>query len=76
MTSEKFTGDLRAMGGIKGMICHVNVRLKNDDPKAEWRHEWREVQAPTLSEAIKVAEQMDDVEVCLEASVVPGGVAT
>lgn len=73
MTSEEaFTGDLRAMGGTGGMICYVKVRLADADRTLEWR----EVQAKSLDEAIKVAEQMEDVEVALEASVVPGGVVT
>jgi hypothetical protein len=58
------------------MKCHVNVRLKSDDPKAEWRHEWRQVEAPTLGEAVAVANRMPDVAMCLEASFVPGGVVT
>lgn len=72
--------NLLAMGGIgpQGVpkTFHVNVRLKNDDPKAEWRHEWRQVEAPTLREAMAVAERIPDVAMCVEASVVPGGVAT
>lgn len=58
------------------MIVHVNVRLKNSDPKAEWRHEWRQVEASTLAEAKAVAERMQDVAMCLESSVIPGGVVT
>ena len=54
------------------MKCYVHVRLADVDRTLEWR----EVEAESLSEAIKVAEQMEDVEVCLEASVVPGGVVT
>ncbi len=34
------------------------------------------VKAETLSAGIKLVEQMDDVEVCLEASFIPGGVLT
>lgn len=71
-TEEKLTGNLRAMGGIKGMVCYVHVRLAD----VERSLVWREVQANSLDAAIKVAEQMEDVEVCLEASVVPGGVVT
>lgn len=52
------------------MICHVNVQLKNN------QYEWRQVEAPTLREAIAKAEQMPDVARCLEASIVPGGVVT
>lgn len=69
---EFYAGDLQAMGGIKGMFCYVHVRLAN----AERTREWRKVQAETLDAAIKVAEQMEDVEVCLEASITPGGVET
>jgi len=58
------------------MKCFVNVRLKNDDPKAEMRHEWRQVEAPTLREAMATAERMPDVEMCLEASIIPGGMET
>jgi hypothetical protein len=54
------------------MKCYVSVRL-ND---VERTREWREVEAETLDAAIKVAEQMPDVEVCTEASMVPGGVVT
>ncbi len=53
------------------MTCHVNVRLKSDG-----RHEWRQVEAPTLREAIAIAERMPDVAMCTEASLVPGGVVT
>ena len=58
------------------MKCFVNVRLKNDDPKAEMRHEWRQVEAPTLREAMATAERMPDVVMCLEASINPGGMET
>ena len=58
------------------MKCYVNVRLKNDDPKAEFRHEWRQVEAPTLREAMSKAERMPDVAMCLEASITPGGMET
>jgi len=54
------------------MKCYVKVRLAD----VERTIEWREVEAETLSDAIKVAEQMPDVEVWLEASVIPGGVVT
>lgn len=53
------------------MTCHVNVKLKKDG-----RYEWRQVEAPTLREAMAVAERMPDVAMCVEASTVPGGVAT
>jgi hypothetical protein len=52
------------------MTCHVNVKLKDG------RYEWRQVEAPTLREAMAVAERMPDVAMCVESSVVPGGVAT
>ena len=51
---------------------YVRVRLADADRTLEWR----EVEAETLDAAIKVAEQMPDVEACLEASVTPGGVVT
>ena len=54
------------------MNVYVRVRLAD----AERTLEWREVKAETLSEGIKLVEQMDDVEVCLEASFIPGGVLT
>jgi len=54
------------------MKIHVHVRLADTGRSLEWR----EVEALTLSEAIKVAEAMPDMEVCLEASVIPGGVVT
>lgn len=54
------------------MKCYVHVRLAD----ADRTRQWREVEAETLSDAIKVAERMDDVEVCIEASLIPGGVAT
>lgn len=52
--------------------CHVRIRLADINRTVEWR----EVAAHDLDEAIKVAEQMPDVEVCLEASFIPGGVLT
>jgi hypothetical protein len=58
------------------MTCHVNVRLKNDNPQDGFRHEWRQVEAPTLRDAMDAAERMPDVEMCLEASVNPGGIET
>ena len=54
------------------MKCYVNVRLAD----VERTREWREVEAETLSDAIKVAEAMPDVEVCVEASITHGGVVT
>jgi hypothetical protein len=54
------------------MKCYVKVRLAD----VERTLEWRDVEAETLDAAIKVAEQMPDVEVCIEASVTPGGEVT
>ena len=54
------------------MSVYVRVRLAY----AERTLEWREVKAETLSAGIKLVEQMEDVEVCLEASFIPGGVVT
>jgi hypothetical protein len=54
------------------MKIYVRVRLADTERTLEWR----EVEADSLEAAIKVAERMDDVEVCLEASVIPGGVPT
>lgn len=54
------------------MKIYVSVRLSD----VNRTREWRTVEAETLSDAIKVAEQMPDVEVCLDASFVPGGVVT
>ncbi len=54
------------------MKCYVRVRLNDVDRTVEWR----EVEAEDLEQGVKVVEQMEDVEVCLEASVVPGGVVT
>lgn len=51
---------------------YVHVRLAD----VKRTLQWREVKAESLSNAIKVAEQMPDVEICLEASFVPGGVPT
>lgn len=58
------------------MTCHVNVQLKTNHPNGEWRYEWRQVEAPTLREAMAVAERMPDVARCVEASTVPGGAVT
>jgi hypothetical protein len=54
------------------MKIHVRVRLADTDHTLEWR----EIEAGDLHKAIEVAEQMPDVEVALEASYLPGGVAT
>ncbi len=54
------------------MKCFVKVRLSDVDMTLEWR----EVEAPTLGDAIKVAERMPDVQVCVEAGLVPRGVPT
>ena len=54
------------------MKVYVRVRLSD----VERTIEWRDVEAETLGEGIKLVEQMPDVEVCLEASFIPGGVLT
>ena len=54
------------------MTVYVRVRLADTERALEWR----EVEAENLHAAIKVAERMPDVEVCLEASVTNGGVVT
>lgn len=72
LVEREWSGSLQATGGIKGPIYYVRVQLADVDRTLEWR----EVQAETPDAAIKVAEQMEDVEVALEASVVPGGVVT
>ena len=77
---DRFAGNLQAMGGlgaqssiwVRNMTMYVRVRLAD----ASRTREWREVEAENLYEAVKVAEQMDDVEVVLEASTVPGGEVT
>lgn len=51
---------------------YVRVRLADVDRTLVWR----DVEAETLSAAVKAAEAMEDVEVCLEASITPGGVVT
>ena len=61
-------------GSQKEPIVNVYVRVRLAD--ADRTLEWREVKAETLRAGIKLAEQMDDVEVCLEASFIPGGVVT
>lgn len=50
--------------------AYVYVRLDG------WKHEWRLVQANSLSQAIEIANAMPDVVECLEASWIPGGVVT
>ena len=52
--------------------AYVRVRLADVDRTIEWR----EVEAESLEQAIKIAEQQDNVEVVLEASWTPGGVVT
>lgn len=52
------------------MTVHVFVRLKDG------RTEWRQVEARDLSDACRLAEAIPDVERCLEASMIPGGVVT
>ena len=54
------------------MKAYVRARLADSDRSLEWR----EVEADTLEQAIKIVEQQDDVEVVLEASWTPGGVVT
>ena len=51
---------------------YVRTRLADEERTVEWRP----VLAHDIEEAIKVAEKMPDVEVCLEASIIPGGVVT
>ena len=58
------------------MVIYVCVRLKNMDSKAQLRHEWRRIEASTLTKAKEVAQLMPDVDICLEASTVAGGVVT
>jgi len=53
-------------------VIYVHVRLADE----ERTKTWRSFKAETLESAVKIAEQMPDVEVCLEASFVPGGVET
>ena len=52
--------------------AYVNARLADVDRTLEWR----EVEAESLEQAIKLVEQQEDVEVVLEASWIPGGVVT
>ena len=74
---DSFAGNLQAMGGlgaqssiwVRNMTMYVRVRLAD----VSRTREWREVEAGNLDEAVKVAEQMVDVEVVLEASSIPGG---
>lgn len=54
------------------MTCYVRVRLADSERTLEWR----EIEADTLDQSVELAEQMPDVEVCLEASIYPGGVVT
>ena len=51
---------------------YVRVRLSDLDRTSEWR----EVEATSLEEAIKIVEGQEDVEVVLESSWTPGGVLT
>lgn len=53
-------------------VVYVHVRLSD----ADRTRTWRSFKAETLESAVKIAEQMPDVEVCLEASFIPGGVET
>lgn len=54
------------------MKAYVRARLADVDRTLEWR----EVEADSLEQAVKIVEQQDDVEVALEASWTPGGVVT
>lgn len=58
--------------GLPVLNLHVRVRLADVDRTLEWRT----VKARSLDEAVKLAEAMEDVEVCFEASFIPGGVVT
>lgn len=58
--------------GLPFLNLHVRVRLADVDRTLEWRT----VKARSIDEAVKFAELMHDVEVCLEASIHPGGVVT
>ena len=49
---------------------YVRVRTPNREL------EWRQVEAETLEDAIKIVELQENVEVVLEASDIPGGVPT
>ena len=53
-------------------VVYVHVRLADEQRTKTWRS----FKAETLESAVKIAEQMPDVEVCLEVSFVPGGVET
>jgi hypothetical protein len=71
--TDRFAGDLTAMGGLRpqkapSMKIYVNVRLADEGRTREWRT----VEAESLSDGIKIAQQMPDVELCLEASFSPG----
>jgi len=52
--------------------AYVLARLADVDRTLEWR----EVEAESLEQAIKLVEQQNDVEVVLESSWIPGGVVT
>ena len=75
ITPGLFTRDSASTGiysGLPVLNLHVRVRLADENRTLEWRT----VKARSLDEAVKVAEAMEDVEVCLEASLNPGGVVT
>jgi len=59
-----------------GQAHNQKIATSANHPNGEWRYEWRQVEAPTLREAMAKAEQMPDVARCVEASVIPGGVVT
>lgn len=54
------------------MLVYVRVRLSDEDRTIQWRG----IEAESLTEGVKAAERMGDVEVVLEASLTPGGVET
>jgi len=58
--------------GESQVTVYVRVRLSDADRSVSWRA----VKADSLTAGVKVAEQMDDVEVCLEASFIAGGAVT
>lgn len=73
MSHEEHVAKLRSLEyEVPCRKCYVRVRLADVNRTLEWRT----VVAHSLEEAIKVVERMPDVEVCLEASFVPGGVVT
>lgn len=51
-------------------LVHVYVQCHSGT------YEWRQVKAQNLSQAVTLVESQVDVRRCLEASWIPGGVAT